>query len=346
MNGHHRPLSSKLKEKLNRKWFCVNWPWVQPIRSYVQQQDPEELGDLMGQGAASIAEIVSQVREKLPNLEPPPTLEPEQARFRLFDSITTFLKTTAQSRPLMLVLDDLHWSDQPSLLLLQFLARQLGGAHLLVVGTYRDVELSRQHPLSETLAQLSREPVFQRELLRGLSPEDAGRFIEATTGVQPHPRLAETIYAHTEGNPFFMTEVVQLLSEQDALTAIAGETTGLLDVRIPEGVREVIGQRLNRLSEDCNKTLSTASVIGREFNFELLRALSSEISHDRLLEALEEGSAARLIEELPQGVGQYQFAHALIQDTLSAELSTIRSRLPPLSGLCGFRCRRSTYRCI
>ena len=97
------------------------WPWVQPIRSYVQQQDPADLGDLMGPGAANIAEIVPEVRQKLTDLEPPPTLEPEQARFRLFDCITTFLKTAAQTRPLMLVLDDLHWSDRPSLLLLQSL---------------------------------------------------------------------------------------------------------------------------------------------------------------------------------------------------------------------------------
>ena len=113
------------------------WPWVQPIRFYVQQQHPEQLRSEMGPGAADIAEIVSEVREKLPDLEPPPALEPERARFRLFDSITTFLKNAAESRPLMLVLDDLHWADKPSLLLLDFLARQLTGSRILVVGCYR-----------------------------------------------------------------------------------------------------------------------------------------------------------------------------------------------------------------
>jgi predicted ATPase len=140
------------------------WPWVQPIHAYVQQRDSEQLRSEMGPGAADIAEVVSEVQGKLPSLEPPPALPPEQARFRLFDSIATFLKSAAQSQPLMLVLDDLHWADKPSLLLLQFLARQLGESHLLAVGCYRDLELSRQHPLSEALAQLSRLPVFQREL--------------------------------------------------------------------------------------------------------------------------------------------------------------------------------------
>ena len=141
------------------------WPWVQLLRSYIQQQAPKRLQTEMGAGAADIAEIVPEIRHKLSGLEPPPALEPEQARFRLFGSITTFLKNAAQSQPLMLVLDDLHWADQPSLLLLEFLAREMGGSRLLVAGAYRDVELSRQHRLSQTLAQLSREPVFRREVL-------------------------------------------------------------------------------------------------------------------------------------------------------------------------------------
>ena len=190
------------------------WPWIQPIRSYIQKTDPAQLASEMGAGAADIAEIVPDLREKLPDLESQPSLDPEQARYRLFQSITTFLMKSAQSQPLKLVLDDLHWGDRSSLLLLQFLAREMGGSRLLVVGTYRDVELSRQHPLSETLAQLTRQPVFRRELLRGLSQEDTEQFIASVASVEPAQALTETIYDRTEGNPFFMTEVVRLLSEQ------------------------------------------------------------------------------------------------------------------------------------
>jgi predicted ATPase len=194
------------------------WPWIQLLRSYLQRTNPDQLRSQLGVGAADIAEIISEVREQLPGLEPPPALEPEQARFRLFDSIATFLKNATQFQPLMLVLDDLHWADKPSLLLLQFLARQLRESRLLVVCCYRDVELSRQHPLSETLAQLSRESVFQRQLLRGLSQEDTRRFIEAVAGIQPSSGLVENIYTHTEGNPFFMGEVVRLLHERWVLS--------------------------------------------------------------------------------------------------------------------------------
>ena len=180
------------------------WPWVQPLRSYIQQQAPEQLLAAMGPGSADIAEIVPEIRRKINGLETPPALEPEQARFRLFNSITTFLKNAAQSQPLMLVLEDLHWADQPSLLLLQFLAREMGGSRLLVVGTYRDVELSREHPLSATLAQLSREPGFRQEVLRGLSRQDTGEFVEVGAGIRPPQGLVESIYLQTEGNPFFM----------------------------------------------------------------------------------------------------------------------------------------------
>ena len=249
---------------------------------------------------------------------------PEQARFRLFDSITSFLKTASQKQPLVLVLDDLHWADQPSLLLLQFVSRELGGARLLLVGTYRDMELSRQHPLAETLGELTRERLFQRVLLRGLSQQDVERFIEVATGVAPPQGLTQAVYTQTEGNPLFVTEVVRLLVQEGELSQ---ERTGDRDswtIRIPEDVREVIGRRLNRLSQRCNETLTIASVIGREFELGQLTPLVEDISEDRLLEVLEEALSARVIEELPQAVGHYQFTHALIQETQSEELTLTR----------------------
>jgi tetratricopeptide (TPR) repeat protein len=222
----------------------------------------------------------------------------------------------------MLVLDDLHWADKPSLPLLQFLARQLTESHLLVVGCYRDLELSRQHPLSEALAQLSHVPVFQRELLLGISQQDTGQFIELTARMRPSPQLIETIYAHTEGNPFFLKEMTRLLSERGELGATGiGGSEG---IRIPQGVREVIGQRLNRLSESCHQVLTIASVIGREFEFRLLSMVSSGVSEEQLLAVMDEGLAAHLIEELPGRAEGYQFCHALIQETLLSELSAAR----------------------
>ena len=284
--------------KLNRWFDCVHWPWVQAIWTYVQQAGAEQLASEMGPGAAAIAEIVPSIGVKSTDLKTPPALEPEAARFRLFDSITTFLKNAAESQPLMLVLDDLHWADRASLSLLEFLARELAESRLLVVGCYRDTELSRQHPLAGTLAQLSREPVFRRQVLHGLDQDELGRFIEATTGVQLSQELTDALYAHTEGNPFFITEVIRLLADSGELTAVhIGSPEGL---GIPEGVREVIGRRLNRLSEQCNEMLTTASIIGREFDFRLLKILSGEISEDQLLKAVDDTLSFHLIEEVPR----------------------------------------------
>ena len=278
----------------------------------------------MGPGAGDIAEIVPDIRGKLPDLEKPPALEPQAARFRLFDSITTFLKDAAQNQPLMLVLDDLHWADRSSLSLLEFLARELGESRLLMVGCYRDTGLSRQHPLAETLAQLSREPIFRRQTLRGLAEDEFEQFIEATTGFELARQLTGTLYTHTEGNPFFMTEVIRLLSESGELTAEhIGTPEGL---RIPEGVREVIEQRLNRLSDECSQVLTTASIIGREFDFRLLGSLIENIGEDQLLGAVDEAVSARSIEEVSNRAERFQFSHALIQQTLAEEM-TRRVRL-------------------
>ena len=265
---------------------------MQAIRAYVRERDPEQLRSEMGSGAADIAEVVSDVQERLPGLPPTPQLEPEQARFRLFDSIASFLKTASQRQSLVLVLDDLHWADQPSLMLLQFVARELGGARLLLIGTYRDVELSRQHPLAEALGELTRERLFQRVLLRGLTQEDVGRFIEMAAGVTPPSALVTSVCTQTEGNPLFVTEIVRLLVQEGELGADKVRETHSWTIRIPEGVREVIGRRLDRLSQRCNEALTVASILGREFTSAQLRPLVEEVTEDRLFEILEEALAA------------------------------------------------------
>ena len=299
----------------------VYWPWVQLIRSYVHERDPETLMSEMGSGASVIAQVVSEVRERLPGLPDPPSLEPEQARFRLFDGITSFLKNASIHQPLILVLEDLHWADKPSLLLLEFLARELQIARLLVLCTYRDLELGRQHPLSQTLAELSRERLSQRILLRGLEERDVGRFIEMTAGMVAPEALVATVYSETEGNPFFVNEIVRLLVAEGRLEH--PERVKSWSITIPQGVREVVGRRLDQLTEECNQALTIASVIGREFSLDALERVS-DLSGDRLLEVLEEAVAARVITEVTDAAGRYTFSHALVRDTLHEELGTAR----------------------
>ncbi len=296
------------------------WPWVQVIRAFIHDRDAAALTSVMGTGAPEIAQIVSDVRERIPDLPEPPALDPEQARFRLFDAIATFLKSASRAQPLVIVLDDLHWADKPTLLLLQFLARELRSSRLLVLGTYRDVELRRQHPLAQALAELAREQVSQRVILRGLMVDDVARFIEMTCGVQPPPELVRAVHRETEGNPFFVAEIVRLLASEGKFED-PGESSWSLS--IPQSVREVIGRRLDQLSEKTNALLSIAAVAGREFPLGVVQAVS-DLDPASVMDAVDEARAARVIGEAPRSVDRYIFSHALIRETLYEEIPTTR----------------------
>ena len=274
------------------------WPWVQPLRAYIQQAGAEQLTAELGPGAAVIAEIVPEIYGKLADLETPPAQEPEAARFRLFDSITTFLKNVARRQPLMLVLDDLHWADRASLLLLEFLVREIESSSMLLVGAYRDVEVTRSHPLTQTLGALVREQLFQRVQLDGLTQKEVGELVEGSAGITLTVEASEVIHKRTDGNPFFVGEVTRQATLNDIT-----EDQGWASI-IPEGVRDAIGRRLNRLSEQCNEMLTTASVVGREFEFRLLISLMGGTTEDQLLAAMDEALGAHMIEELPQAAGR------------------------------------------
>ena len=296
------------------------WPWVQIVRAYVAHCTSEILQAEMGAGAAVIAQVIAAVRERLPDLPVPPALDAAPARFRFFDSMTIFLKNAAHKRPLVLIFDDLHGADKPSLLLLQFLARELSNGPLLVVGTYRDIALHRQHPLTHTLGELVREPGYQRLFLQGLSQSEVARFIELTTGVPPAEAVVASLYRQTEGNPFFLTEMVRFLVTEGG-PAVLRAPSMASRLALPQGVRDTIGRHLQTLSTTCYHLLTLASVIGQEFDLETLGRIS-DVACDQLLPALDTAVAARLITESPHMVGRYSFTHALFREILYADLST------------------------
>lgn len=297
------------------------WPWVQIIRSYVYDRDLEELKSEMGSGAADIAQFVSEVRERLPDLPESAELKPKQARFRLFDSTTTFFRNAAKRQPLVLVLDDLHWADKTSLLLLQFLVRELEGTRILVIGTYRDADLGRKHPLTQTLGELNTEQLSHRISMRQLAEADVARFIEMMAGVEPPAELAAAVYRQTEGNPFFVSEVVRLLVSDGHLYQPLEDQSW--SVTIPQEVREAVGRRLDHLSEECNQVLMTASVIGRDFGLETLERVS-DVRGERVLVVLDEAISARIVDGVSGVVRQYRFSHALIRDALYEDLGVSR----------------------
>ena len=305
------------------------WPWVQVIRGYVQVQaeDPASLRHDLGAGAADIAQLVPAVHDRIPDIPAPPPLEPEEARFRLFDSLASFLRTAAARRPLLLVLDDLHWADIPSLALLRFMSRELDGVEgsgPLVVGSYRHTEVDQGHPLLAAVADLTRG---QHRWLRlgGLGQREVAGFMALVAGAEPPAELAAEVYRQTDGNPFFVTEVVRLLASQgswDQLDrAVRGST--VLGSGLPEGVRAVVAERLSRLSSDCRRILEIASVVGREFELRVLQPVSG-LDAGQLLMLLEEAEAARLVGVVPRELSRWRFAHALVREVLYEGLLAAR----------------------
>jgi DNA-binding CsgD family transcriptional regulator/tetratricopeptide (TPR) repeat protein len=295
------------------------WPWVQIIRASLRDADRDLLPGL-GAAASDLSDIVPEIRDLLPGLERlAPLGDPSEARFRMFESIRQLFASLCRRRTLLIVLDNVHWADAPSLRLLEFLAPEVTDCRLLLVGTYRATELSRQHPLSNALGGLARVPHFTRINLAGLSEEEAQAFI-ASSWTAVLAGLAKALHEQTEGNPLFLREIVRFLEQQGALGG------GLLPsaIRIPEGVTEVIGRRLNLLSAGCNEVLALASVIGRDFAWEVLLRVAAQRSEDMLLEALDEAVAAHIVEETAEG--RYQFTHNLIRMTLYDELRIARRR--------------------
>jgi DNA-binding SARP family transcriptional activator len=298
------------------------WPWVQALRSHFRGLDPDQLRREIAGSAPDLAHLVPELSELLPELPESRSGDPATIRFRLFDAVSSFLRCLASERPVVLVLDDLHAADEPSLLLLRFLTRELGSVRLLVVGAYRDVDPTVQGLLASAIADLVREPVTHRIELAGFEQDDVAEYIERIAEIAPDEALVEAIHTRTDGNPLFITEVVRLLASE-------GRLDRSVDVpsRIPVGVRDAIGRHVGRLSAECREILELASVLGREFRLDALEQTSG-LSRDGLLSRLEEGARERVISEVVRDRGRFRFSHVLMRDSLYESLpAPLRLRL-------------------
>jgi tetratricopeptide (TPR) repeat protein len=297
--------------------------FVEALRSYVLSREVKDLREELGTGAADVARIISEIRERL-KIKLRPHKDPEEERYRLLQAVTGFLSNAANVQPLMVVLEDLHDADKGTLEMLTHVSRHLAGARLLIVGTYRDVEVDRSHPLSAALAELRRVSTFGRVLLRGLNADEVRRMLESISRESVPWGLAEAVHRQTEGNPLFVQEVVRYLAEEGLITRKEGGWRPTkdtpLEMSIPEGLRDVIGKRLSLLSPECNQLLAMASVIGREFALETLKAMAG-INEDVFVNALKEAVRLSVLEERSQmGLVRYRFTHAFFRQTLYEEM--------------------------
>jgi DNA-binding SARP family transcriptional activator len=297
------------------------WPWVQVGRQLLAGVAPGELGGVLGPSGAELSQLLPELRELVPGLEPPPVVELEAARFRLYQAVARLLRRLAEARPLLAIVDDLHWADVASLRLLVFLAAELRAARLVVLGTYRDVEAAAGQPLADTLGALAREPVVERMILGGLGEAEVARLITNAVGSRPVTALVRAVHDRTEGNPFFITELLRLLQSEGRLAA--DEAMAAARRAIPVGVRDVLQRRLARLPEQTNAVLLVAAVAGRAFDLDLVEAVT-RLDDERALEAVEAAVMAGLVVEDDQAVGRYRFSHGLVQETIYQQLSRAR----------------------
>jgi len=252
--------------------------------------------------------------------------EGQEEQQRLFWAVTGFLQAIAAERPVALLLDDLHWADGSSLELLQHLARHTRANRILLLGTYRDVEVNRQHPLESALADLGRERLLDEIEVRRLDADGTGLLVAATLGGdEVAPEFVHLVHRQTEGNPFFVEEVVRTLVDRGDVYRKDGRWEGrsVDDLEVPKSVRSVVGQRLARLSTGSQEVLREASVLGPAFTFPDLHLMCAR-DEAELEAAVEEALASGLLRET--GRDTYAFNHALTQGTLYGELSSRKKR--------------------
>ncbi|MFY9613994.1 MAG: AAA family ATPase, partial [Candidatus Dormiibacterota bacterium] len=303
-------------------------PIVEILEAAVKAVEPELLRSALGDAAPEVARVVPHLRRVFPDIPAPMELPPEQERRYLFNSIHDFMARAAMVRPQLLLLDDLHWADEATVLLLQHLAERVAGSRVLILGTYRDTDLDSAKPFARVLEDFLRRRLAHRVRLRGLSIEAVASMLKTlAAGQDAPPDLVKVIYDETEGNPFFVEEVFQHLREEGKLLDADGtwrRDLRVSDVDVPEGIRLVIGRRLDRLSEDTRKALTTAAVIGRRFSYGLLEK-ASDMAADAVLDAIDAAERAALITGGEDDAEpSFMFAHELIRQTLLANVSLPR----------------------
>lgn len=299
------------------------WPWVQMLSTAIGNVDEDRICASLGDDATAIAEIVPRFAHLVQDPSPSFRPDPQYARARLFESIAAFWRLLSDNAPLVLVLENLHSADADSLDLLAFLAQELHGSPVFIIGTYRDTELQRQVALGRALGELARVPGYRHLVLRGLSESEVEQYVRDVSGLKEVEELAFEIHKSTAGNPLYVSEVVRLLEEEGRLRD-PNEVTGTLQVRIPETVRQAIWSRIDRLSERCRPTLSVAAVIGSEFRLRDLTAVARDLTNDRALTLLEEALGARLVVEGEGPDSGFIFAHEVVRDTLLEGMSRAR----------------------
>ncbi|MDP8942519.1 MAG: AAA family ATPase [Actinomycetota bacterium] len=299
-------------------------PFVEALRPYVAHEGPARLADSLGAQLDELVPLLPELAKEAP--EPDDRLQEalETRRYRLFEAVVALLIEASRARPLLLALEDLHWADAATLLMLRHALRRTDGARILILATYRDTELAASHPLARLLADARREHSLDRLSLAGLDEEETAALVSARAVADATAEFARRLREQTGGNPFFVEEMLR------NVVASAGEGDAerlgedhLERMGVPEGVEETINRRLGRLSERTGEILAAAAALGRDFRIDALEAFLDERG-DRAIDALEEAVADGVIVEYPDDAQRFSFCHALLRETIYGGLTRSR----------------------
>jgi len=303
-------------------------PWSAITREYVHWAPPLLVFKAVGAFATELVKLVPELGEKLGTIPPPTSAPSVQEHVRLYEAVTQFFVNISKESPLVLFLDDLQWSDDASMGLLHHMARTIIAERLLVVGAYRDQELEEQRSLSRSVAEINRERLSYALPLKRLAFDNVLQMVRQTFGEKVPNELPDLVYGKTEGNPFFVEEVLRSLVEEGAVYPVekGWGVKDLSDVHVPRGIKEVLRKKLESLDEESSHVLGLTAVVGREFSFPVLREVTG-LDEDRLIEIIDKCLQARLVvAQHILGEEVYAFADTQLRDVLYEDISPVRRR--------------------
>jgi len=303
--------------------------WNEVIKDYLQVCTPEQLYKVIGYYPGEVCKLVPEVKQKLGTIPQSLPISPEHERDRLFEAVSQFITNVSKEAPLLVVLDDLQWTDQSSLLLLHYLARGVHRERLLLLGDYRDTDIDDRHPLTPVLTELNRERLLQPIQLKRMSLNDISEMIKQILEQDDVPKeFAELVYEKTRGNPFFAEEVIKSLKEEGIIYREDNrwKIKEVSKIEFPKTVKSVIKARVSRLDDECQNVMTMASFVGNDFTFEALQGTTG-VEEDKLLELLEKMLKTGLIKErLVRGEDVYSFADVIVRDVVHEEVSLLRHK--------------------
>jgi len=303
--------------------------WEEVIKDYLEVSTPEQLFRVIGSYPIEVSKLVPELKQKLRTFPQSFPLSPEHSRDRLFEAVSQFITNISREAPLLVILDDLQWTDQSSLLLLHYLARGVYRESLLLLGAYRDNYVDKKHPLSPVLTELNRERLLQSVPLKRLSFDDVSEMIERILEQDDVAReFCELVYEKTRGNPFFVEEVIKSLKEEEVIyrEKKKWKIEKVSRIEFPKTVKSVIKKRISRLDDESQKVLTMASFVGKDFTFEALCGVTG-IEEDKLLEIMEKMLKTGLVKErVIRGEDVCSFADVIVRDVVYEEVSRLRRK--------------------